>query len=227
MAKKFPGGLITSTTIYPADGGVWTTADTAKYTGADTWTSNDPYRKSVILEIQADTTAPVYNADASSNALTVTPVGSARPDLNNPFLPTTGLNYPVYFGGAAQLTTAANSAAFATGVGDFTAECWIYISTPGTVTEAIASTTAGGSNAGWHWYISNTNGMGIRSNNSNWVLPPSAGFPGSAGSIPTNSWMHVAYTRRANVHACWMNGTLTNLDLSTVSHCTEHRCQLR
>lgn len=217
MAKKFPGGLITSTTIYPADGGVWTTADTAKYTGADTWTSNDPYRKSVILEIQADTTAPVYNADASSNALTVVPAGSARPDLNNPFLPTTGLNYPVYFGGAAQLTTAANSAAFATGVGDFTAECWIYISTPGTVTEAIASTTAGGSNAGWHWYISNTNGMGIRSNSNNWLLPPSAGLPGSAGSIPTNSWMHVAYTRRANVHACWMNGTLTNSATQTVS----------
>ncbi|CAB4221253.1 Concanavalin A-like lectin/glucanases superfamily [uncultured Caudovirales phage] len=217
MAKKFPGGLITSTTIYPADGGVWTTADTAKYTGADTWTSNDPYRKSVILEIQADTTAPVYNADASSNALTVVPVGSARPDLNNPFLPTTGLNYPVYFGGAAQLTTAANSAAFATGVGDFTAECWIYISTPGTVTEAIASTTIGNSNAGWHWFISNTNGMGIRSYSSNWVLPPSAGFPGSAGSIPTNSWMHVAYTRRANVHACWMNGTLTNSATQTVS----------
>jgi len=217
MAKKFPGGLITSTTIYPADGGVWTTADTAKYTGADTWTTNDPYRKSVILEIQADTTAPVYNTDASSNALTVVPAGSARPDLNNPFLPTTGLNYPVYFGGAAQLTTAANSAAFATGVGDFTAECWIYISTPGIATEAIASTTAGGSNAGWHWYISNTNGMGIRSNSSNWVLPPSAGLPGSAGYIPTNSWMHVAYTRRANVHACWMNGTLTNSATQTVS----------
>lgn len=145
---------------------------------------------------------PPYNSDASTNNFNVTQNGVVR---NATFSPFNEGYYSNYFNNESannSYISIASSASFAYGTGDFTAECWVYMTTtPGSDAGIIEQRPA------------STNGnyllIGINSSNQLFIYINSAYRIGpSAGTVMTlNRWNHVAYSRASGTATFYLNGT--------------------
>ena len=153
-----------------------------------------------------------YLTDSSTNAFTVTNVGTAT---SVPFNPFTGnyeiLSNPgsVQLNGTTQYLTVPSNAAFTFGTGDWTIECWIY-TTASSVTQGIISKVYNvGLNAGaFLLYINASNIPTLLScdneGGSGWTI--GIGIT----TVSTNTWNHIAATRNGNVFTIWVNGVLSD-----------------
>ena len=133
---------------------------------------------------------------------------------------TTPANLPwgrsVLFNGTNQWLTAPNNTAFQFGTGDFTIECWMNCSNFGTTSSynrvlCVGSTFMLGSGTGAEFVIfassSNTPG-GITYNltgNAGNINPT---ITSSNSAMNTNSWYHLAMTRRSGTMYGFINGGL-------------------
>lgn len=149
--------------------------------------------------------------DNSSNAFTITANGNSQPSSVNPFdgRPTT---YSGYFDGSGDYLSVANDAAFALGTNDFTIEFFVY-PTNVSSTQTIFAKSNGGFGP---FLFQNASGAGriyISSAGSSWNLASAV----STGSIPINTWTHIALTRSGSTFTTYNNGTQVATFESTAS----------
>jgi hypothetical protein len=125
--------------------------------------------------------------DSSSNAVTMTATGSAGPSSTQYKYGTKSL----YFAGNGNYLSTPNNAIFQLGSGDWTIECWVYI-TSATLNGIICKRNAGtydayciGTDASNNLWITITNTAGT------WTL----GGVNLASGVTPNTWHHVAVVR--------------------------------
>ena len=155
--------------------------------------------------------------DNSSNNFALTVTGTPSVQRFSPFAPTSAYSTSViggsgYFDGTGDYLSCGSQTAYAFGTGNFTVEAWIYpTATTGTYQSIIDSRSSDGSAAGWN--------LGFA---PNYVFVYNAGFvlSSSAGSVPYNTWTHVAFVRNGSTIALYING-ISSASTSTASNFTD------
>ena len=140
-----------------------------------------------------------YLTDSSTNAFTVTNVGTATSTSFNPF----SGNYEilanpgsVQFNGTTQyLTVPANSALDLTA--DFTIESWAYATT---TTNAVDQVFNYGDYAFMLYHLGTTWTVEVGNGSSNYFT--------LSGTASLNAWHHFAITRSTNTYTFWIDGVL-------------------
>jgi hypothetical protein len=101
--------------------------------------------------------------------------------------------------------------------GDFTIEFWIYPNTLNTFNDIVATANSfaflGAGKSGWIVYYANS-GTQIRfayQSSSSWVFD--TGF-GSATSLSTGTWTHIAIVRSGSTISCYKNGTASSTTIT-------------
>ena len=145
--------------------------------------------------------------DASTNNFTITAVGNAAINSNNPFAPTL-VSQPitpvrsVFFDGTGDyLSLADGNTAVQFGSGDFTVEGWIFNTSsvnPGRVVNNWSSSTAGA--ASWEILVAPSSLIFLCGTNG------TSSQVSLSGTIGLNQWYHFAGVRSGNVFTLYING---------------------
>jgi hypothetical protein len=193
-------GLNNTPTLATATG-MWTMQDVARNLRNSTWPlgagAADPYFNLNALLIHADSTNGKTNTsyiDSSPNVYTATASGRPYQGTASPFSLTGWSN--LFNGSTGYLNFPANSGYDITS-GDFALECWIFRNTSG-VEQYLFSNRAASS--GWELRINATNLL-------QFFFTAGSSLT-STGTIPSNSWVHIAVTRQSNTVRIFINGAL-------------------
>jgi hypothetical protein len=167
--------------------------------------AGDPYYSAVSLMLSMDgTNGSTTFTDSSSNALTVTNVGS-------PTTSTTQVKFgtaAAAVGGSNYLTLPNTASLYDFGLGDFTIEFWFYYSSSQTGQIQIFARSANQSGSLSPIFIekksgANYIGLSWTSDGTNWVLNARSGTV----AMTPNAWNHVAIVRRSGTFYSYINGT--------------------
>lgn len=174
--------------------------------GQGAGSGNDPYFSNVSLLLHMNgTNGSTTFTDSSSNAITVTPSGSAQLTTTNPKF---GTACGKFVTASSDGISAASSAVFNFGTGDFTIECW------------VKSTYTFGS------YLASLNivtGLALR---MNWVATDQIEFQvggvqilnsSTMTNISDGNWHHIALTRSGTTVTWWYDGTSSGTTTSSAS----------
>jgi hypothetical protein len=165
--------------------------------------------------------------DASANNFTITRNGDVRVTKDSPFLPTAAYSTSTiggsgYFDGTDDYLTAPSGTAFNFGSGDFTAECWVYLTSFGSGVRIFGQTDSSGT------ALSTSILLGVSSGTVTAYLGygSSSFFISASGptAITTNAWHHLAVVRNGSEFRVYVNGAQgasTNVSGITVSSSTE------
>lgn len=159
------------------------------------------------LLIKADTSETDDQVDASSNANTITQIGTVDSTALSPYHPG---GYSTYFDGTGDYINI-TSAVSAIGTNDFTVEAWVYI-TGGTGARHV-----------WDFRPTSTDGNypTLRLNTSNqfeYIAASSVRITSTAVSL--NTWHHVAIVRNSSTTTLYVDGTSDGTWADTTSYLT-------
>ena len=221
MALYTNGGLIgvTNTATSTVASGIWTRNDQHLSKRAGNWPTyaepepTDPYWSNVSFYGKFDTTWTDY----SNNNFTVTNVsGTYSPQIDTGVYKFGG-GSAYYQKGAAYNTTPysylpSGQSAFATGTGDYTVECWIYVPAQfsgnvgifclndyQSMPALLGLTNANASNFGLAWYDGTS-------------------FTGSTTTMNYNAWHHVAGIRASGQIYYGINGVIESKYATSKNH---------
>jgi hypothetical protein len=162
--------------------------------------NTDANFKQVSLLLHGDGTNGAQNntfLDSSTNNLTITRSGTTTQGTFTPFSQDAGY-WSNYFPTASYLTVATN-AAFTYGTGDFTMECWVYLTTTGAIQYIIDQRNSGTANAVIPAiYVSASNVL-------TYFVSNAAQITGTT-TLTTGTWHHVAVSRSTLVTKMFLNG---------------------
>lgn len=139
----------------------------------------------------------VWVRDSSVNNAFVTVGNDTKPSAFSPY----NYNQSVYFDGTGDYLSVASNAAFAFGTGDFTVECWVYITTLGTYAPFVQSDAVGGSTNDKWWFAYYSSNLVFNTHSS-------GGFTATTPWTPiVYRWYHVAAVRQSGTMKLFVNGT--------------------
>jgi hypothetical protein len=191
--------------------------NTAVYTSAFT-PSTTPFTAiagTVLLTCQSN-----RFIDNSTNAFTITVNGTPSVQRFSPFSPTASyaaatIGGSGYFDGTGDNLRAANNAAFDFGTNSLTAEAWVYLTAYPSVYANILVQDQNSGTAG------SALTLGVNpSGQATWYAAPSVGEYAvslAAGTIPLNTWTHVAGVRNGNTWTLYVNGLSVASTTSSVT----------
>lgn len=200
MSKQYPGGFIIANPTAPTSSaapGVWTLDQAQQYIKAGTWPGlPDPYFPYVTMLLPGNGTNGSQNntfLDSSINNFTITRNGGTTQGTFTPY----GANWSNYFDGTGDFLSVANNVALQMGSGAFTLEAWVF---RGALSVAHTIFAKGGASTGFVLGITSTNVLRFTDTTTN---------ISSTGTIPVNTWTHVAVVREgtgANQLKLYING---------------------
>ena len=124
-----------------------------------------------------------------------------------------GTGWSNYFDGTGDYLTAPSNAAFTLGTGDFTVEAWVYATTayasaPGNAIGGNYIAGGGGSDAYWVLYIGNTGTVSLGGRFTTLIT--------STGTVPLNTWTHIAIARQSGTTRAFINGVLSGTSATVI-----------
>ena len=147
-----------------------------------------------------------FDSNTATTAKTVTVGGDSAVTAFSPFAPAAAYSASTnggsgYFDGTGDYLSVSSTTAFNMGSGDFTAECWVYL-TNSSVASAFISTAETsdfqgfflGISGGVFYFLADSTGS------SPWDVSV------SGGTVVSNTWTHVAGVRSGNTFTLYVNG---------------------
>lgn len=166
-----------------------------------------------ITNTQLLTLQSNYFKDNSSNNFAITATGTPSIQAFSPFAPTAAYGAATvggsgYFaGGTDSLATSSTSSAFAFGTGDFTVECWVYITADSSVVRGI-------------WQNGTADSCNIQRNTSGNLQAWDGTDRISTTTVLSNAWNHIAFCRASGTARIFVNGVVAFSWTSSVNYTT-------
>jgi len=163
--------------------------------------ANDANFKYNTLLLSGDGTNNANNhsfVDSSTNNFPITRVGNSTQGTFTPY----GANWSNYFDGTGDYLSVPDNVAFTMGAGDFTLECWVYLTS---ISQQVFIGTCDA--AGNQGSMSFT--LGISNTGTPRVAVGYAGtmyYSSAASNISTGQWYHVAGVRNGAMVNIYVNG---------------------
>jgi hypothetical protein len=147
------------------------------------------------------------DSNTATTAKTITVTGTPRVQAFQPFSPAASYTAAAYggsgyFNGSTDYLTAPNNAALALGSGDFTVECWVYVSNNSAAYFLIECRNSA-ADAGFGFYLEDSSGYKLK------VYRNSAQLLVSSAVVVPNTWNHCVFTRSSGVSYLYLNGVQT------------------
>jgi hypothetical protein len=168
-------------------------------------TPTDPYWTSVSFLQNFEQDIPPSAYDLSTNNFQPMVTGVARPSTRTPF--STGGSYK-FDGTTASQIIIPQSTGFSFGSGNFTVECWVYITAfPANNLDfvAVATNQTSAGQASTRLVSTNTGAVYFLCNNSTgtgWINTSTT----AAGTLTVNNWFHLAGVRNGTNFTLYVNG---------------------
>ena len=159
--------------------------------------ANDPYFEYNTLLIPGASTT--FVDDASTNNFAVSIFGDTKPNSFNPYTPG---YYSNYFDGTGDYISVPDNVAFTMGAGDFTLECWVYLSS--VAQQVFIGTCDAPGNQGSMSFI-----LGLNGSAQPYVAVGYAGTMYSSTfstAVTVGQWYHFAGVRNGNDVNIYVNG---------------------